>query len=97
MANNGTLTTRTITIPDTGGKNKYLQLTWTASQSVENNTSTISWTLSTSGTYPYWVYYSKTKVVIDGVTVYWREAKTAQEAGTIATGTVTLTHDSQGD
>ena len=95
--NNGTLTTRTITIPDTGGKNKYLQLTWSASQSVENNTSTISWTLSTSGTYPYWVYYSKTKVVIDGVTVYWREAKTAQEAGTIATGTVTLTHDSQGD
>lgn len=97
MANNGTLTTRSITIPDTGGKNKYLQLTWTATQSVENNTSTISWTLSTSGTYPYWVYYSKTKVVIDGATVYWREAKTAQEAGTIATGTVTLTHDSQGD
>ena len=97
MANNGTLTTRSITIPDTGGKNKYLQLTWTASQSVENNTSTISWTLSTSGTYPYWVYYSKTKVVIDGQTVYWQEAKTQQEAGTIATGTVTLTHDSQGD
>ena len=97
MALSGSITSRTITIPDTGGKNKYLQLTWTATQSVENNTSTISWTLSTSGTYPYWVYYSKTKVVIDGVTVYWREAKTAQEAGTIATGTVTLTHDSQGD
>lgn len=97
MALSGSITSRTITIPDTGGKNKYLQLTWTATQSVENNTSTITWTLSTSGTYPYWVYYSKTKVVIDGVTVYWREAKTAQEAGTIATGTVTLTHDSQGD
>lgn len=97
MALSGSITSRTITIPDTGGKNKYLQLTWTATQSVENNTSTISWTLSTSGTYPYWVYYSKTKVVIDGVTVYWREAKTAQDAGTIATGTVTLTHDSQGD
>lgn len=97
MALSGSITSRTITIPDTGGKNKYLQLTWTATQSVENNTSTINWTLSTSGTYPYWVYYSKTKVVIDGVTVYWREAKTAQEAGTIATGYVTLTHDSQGD
>ena len=97
MALSGSITSRTITIPDTGGKNKYLQLTWTATQSVENNTSTISWTLSTSGTYPYWVYYSKTKVVIDGQTVYWREAKTAQEAGTIATGQVTLTHDSQGD
>ena len=101
MALSGSITSRTITIPDTGGKNKYLQLTWTASQSVENNTSTISWTLSTSGTYPYWVYYSKTKVVIDGQTVYWREAKTAQEAGVIASsatyGTVTLTHDSQGD
>lgn len=97
MALSGSITSRTITIPDTGGKNKYLQLTWTATQSVENNTSTISWTLSTSGTYPYWVYYSKTKVVIDGVTVYWREAKTAQEAGVIASDTVTLTHDSQGD
>lgn len=97
MALSGSITSRTITIPDTGGKNKYLQLTWSAVQSIENNTSTITWTLSTSGTYPYWVYYSKTKVVIDGVTVYWREAKTQQEAGVIATDTVTLTHDSQGD
>lgn len=97
MALSGSITSRTITIPDTGGKNKYLQLTWSAVQSIENNTSTITWTLSTSGTYPDWVYYSKTKVVIDGATVYWREAKTAQEAGVIATDTVTLTHDSQGD
>ena len=97
MANNGTLTTGSITIPDTGGRNKYLQLTWTAAQSIENNTSTISWTLTTSGTYPYWVYYSKTRVVIDGQTVYWREAKTQQEAGTIANGTITLAHNSVGE
>ena len=97
MALSGSITTNSITIPDTGGKNKYMTLTWTATQSVENNTSTISWTLSTSGTYPYWVIYSKTKVVIDGVTVYWREAGTQQNPGTISSGTVTLTHNSVGD
>ncbi len=95
MALSGSITTNTINVPDAG--TRYMTLTWTATQSVENNTSTIRWTLSTSGTYPYWVYYSKTKVVIDGVTVYWREAKTQQEAGTIASDTITLTHDSQGD
>lgn len=97
MALSGTLNSNAVTIPDTGGTKRTLTLTWTATQSVENNTSTISWTLSTSGGYPYWVYYSKTKVVIDGVTVYWREAKTQQPTGTIATGTVTLTHNSVGD
>lgn len=95
MALSGSITTNTINVPDAG--TRYMTLTWTATQSVENNTSTISWTLSTSGTYPYWVYYSKTKVVIDGVTVYWREAKTQQPTGTIATGTVTLTHNNVGD
>ena len=97
MALSGTITSNNVTIPGENGKYKYLQLSWTATQSIANNTSTISWTLSTDGTYPYWVIYSKTKVVIDGTTVYWREASTQQSAGTIATGTVTLTHNSVGD
>lgn len=76
---------------------RRLTFSWTATQSIENNTSTISWTLSTAGGYPYWIYYSKTKVVIDGTTVYYVEGKQQVPPGTIASGTVTLTHNSVGD
>lgn len=76
---------------------RRLTFSWTATQSIANNTSTISWTLSTSGGYPYWIYYSKTKVVIDGQTVYYVEGRQQIPPGTIATGTVTLTHNSVGD
>lgn len=76
---------------------RRLTFSWTATQSIANNTSTISWTLSTSGGYPYWIYYSKTKVVIDGTTVYYVEGKQQIAPGTIATGTVTLTHNAVGD
>ena len=76
---------------------RRLTFSWTATQSIANNTSTISWTLSTSGGYPYWIYYSKTKVVVDGATVYYVEGKQQISPGTIATGTVTLTHNSVGE
>lgn len=76
---------------------RRLTFSWTATQNIANNTSTINWTLSTSGGYPYWIYYSKTKVVIDGTTVYYVEGRQQIPPGTIATGTVTLTHNSVGD
>lgn len=76
---------------------RRLVFSWSATQNIANNTSTINWTLSTSGGYPYWIYYSKTKVVIDGQTVYYVEGKQQVPPGTIATGTITLTHNSVGE
>ena len=95
MALSGTLVTNKTYDPDNDWRT--LTFSWTATQSIANNTSTVSWTLTTEGSYPYWVNYQKTKVVIDGATVYDRPNITQQPTGTIATGTVTLTHNSVGD
>lgn len=95
MALSGSLVTNKTYDPDNDWRT--LTFSWTATQSIANNTSTISWTLTTEGSYPYWVNYQKTKVVIDGATVFDRPAITQQPTGTIASGTVTLTHNSVGD
>lgn len=85
-----------------GYNGRHLVFSWTeTSQSTENNTTTISWTLKGAGTAPSGYYLTgNIKLVIDGVTVYSRGKNDRFElynGTTVATGTHTLTHDEEGN
>lgn len=82
----------------TGYEGRYLTLSWTATQSIANNTSTISWTLAGAGTASSsWYYAGNFKVVIAGETVYSSETRIQLYNGTtVATGTKTITHNNDG-
>lgn len=85
-----------------GYNGRHLVFSWTeTSQSTENNTTTISWTLKGAGTAPSGYYMTgNIKLVIDGTTVYSRGRDDRFElynGTTVATGTHTLTHDDEGD
>lgn len=90
MALSGTVKTNA----DSNGR--YYQLSWTATQSAANNTSTISWTLSAQGYSGYWVAERTLYVIIDGATVYSKSDRVERKVGTIKTGTKTITHNSNG-
>lgn len=90
MALSGTVKTNA----DSNGR--YYQLSWTATQSAANNTSTISWTLSAQGYSGYWVAERTLYVTIDGATVYSKSDRVERKVGTIKTGTKTITHNSNG-
>ena len=90
MALSGTVKTNA----DSNGR--YYQLSWTATQSTANNTSTISWTLSAQGYSGNWVAERTLYVTIDGATVYNKSDRVERKVGTIKTGTKTITHNSNG-
>lgn len=90
MALSGTVKTNA----DSNGR--YYQLSWTATQSTANNTSTISWTLSAQGYSGNWVAERTLYVTIDGATVYSKSDRVERKVGTIKTGTKTITHNSNG-
>lgn len=89
MALSGTLTTNAVQ------EGRYYTLSWTASQSIDNNQSTISWTLSCAGGVAWYAERTLT-VVIAGETVYSKSARVERYAGTIASGTKVISHDSAG-
>lgn len=96
MALSGSVTTGTWKSSD--GKTRSYTLSWSATQDVSTNKSTISWTLKTSGTYPYNVAERTVKAVIAGTTVYSKTDRVMRGANTtLKTGTITLTHDSSGN
>ena len=85
-----------------------LVLSWTASQSVEGNTSTINWTLKTYGTMTSgWWYYAgpinmsmtATAGTLGGSRSYSNSSRIKLKGGgtIIASGTATLTHNSSGN
>lgn len=90
MALSGTVKTNA----DSNGR--YYQLSWTATQSTANNTSTISWTLSAQGYSGGWLAERTLYVTIDGATVYNKSDRVERKVGTIKTGTKTITHNSNG-
>lgn len=90
MALSGTVKTNA----DSNGR--YYQLSWTATQSTANNTSTISWTLSAQGYSGGWVAERTLYVTIDGATVYNKSDRVERKVGTIKTGTKTITHNNNG-
>lgn len=75
---------------------RYLKLSWTATQSVANNTSTIKWTLSAAGGNVNWYTTGPVTVTIDGDTVYSNPSREDMYTGTIASGTKTISHNSDG-
>lgn len=78
------------------GEGRYYTLSWTATQSITNNTSTISWTLSTAGGYSSWITERTVYVDIDGERVFSKTNAVDRYRGTIATGTKTISHNSDG-
>lgn len=92
MALSGSVTT-------TSSYNRSVTLSWSASQSVANNTSTISWTLKGSGSASGWVRVSELRVKINGSQVYYRSSDNHTDcySGTqLASGTTTISHNSDG-
>lgn len=75
---------------------RYYKLSWTAKQSIANNTSTISWTLEALGGSSSWYAERTLTVYIGGTKVYSKENRVERYTGTIKTGTITLTHNSAG-
>ena len=76
---------------------RYYTLSWSASQSIANNQSTISWTLTANGGNASWYAERTVEVVIAGSTVYSKTARVQRYKGTVASGTLTLSHDSVGN
>lgn len=75
---------------------RYLQLKWTAKQSVANNTSTVSWTLSAVGGNASWYKTGPVTCVINGTTVYSASSRVNMYTGVIDSGTITINHNSNG-
>lgn len=81
----------------TAYSNRYLTLSWTATQNIANNTSTISWTLKGAGSASGYYKAGNFKVVIAGETVYSSSTRINLYSGTVvASGTKVITHNSNG-
>ena len=93
MASSGSFNT-------TGYQGRYLTFSWSvSSQSVANNTTTISWTLKGAGNaQSNWYRAGNFKVVINGSTVYSSSTRIQLYDGTlVASGNYTMTHDTAGN
>lgn len=95
MANSGSLNTSAY-------DGYYLVLSWTEqSQNIENNTTTIAWTLKGVGKYENAYYLTQNiKVIIDGKTVFNKPKSEGQvrlyNGTVVASGTHTFTHNADG-
>lgn len=92
MASSGTLNS-------TGYEGRFVQFTWsTVSQSIANNTSTISWTLKGAGNAQSgWYKSGAFKVVIDGSVEFTKSDRIQLYNGTtIASGTKVISHNGDG-
>lgn len=74
---------------------RYYTLSWEATQSVTDNTSTVSWTLSTTGGKT-WYAERTLKVVVAGKTVVNKTDRVERYAGTVASGTISISHNGDG-
>ena len=71
---------------------------WTASQSVSNNTSTVKWTLKATGSGQGWIAERTVNVKINGSTKWSKSDRVERYIGdTVATGTFTVNHNSAGE
>ena len=97
MALSGSFVTSAWTSAD-GDKSRLL-FEWSATQSIDGNSSTISWVLKGSVTNSSYVKAGGFKVVIDGETVYSKSTdyRISLYNGTVvASGTKTITHKNDG-
>lgn len=92
MASSGSFNTN-------GYQGRYLTFSWSvSSQSIESNSSTISWSLKGAGNASSsWYNAGNFKVVINGVTVYSSSTRIKLYNGTVvASGNLTIAHGSDG-
>lgn len=99
MASSGSISTNKYTF--NSGKTLGLKLSWSIkSQSIANNTSTLSWTLQCEGTYPsgYTVKAGPVTATINGTKVVNTTSRFDMEGGGKykKTGTITITHTADG-
>lgn len=84
----------------TGYQGRYLTFAWSlSSQSIENNSSVISWTLKGAGNASSsWYNAGNFKVVVNGTTVYSSSTRIKLYNGTtVASGNLTINHGSDGN
>lgn len=93
MAKSGSITTN-----ESHGRS--VKLSWSlSSQSVENNQSTLSWSITGAGSASGWVMTGGFKAIINGATVYSTSTDTRIQlySGTyVASGTTKITHNADG-
>ena len=89
MALSGTLNTNDY-------DDRFYQVRWTATQSINNNSSTINWTVSALGGGTRWFAERTLKVVIAGKTVIDKTDRVERYDGEIASGSFTLSHAADG-
>ena len=97
MALTGSVTTNAYTYQ---GISRSVTLSWTATQNINSNTSTISWELKGDGSTAGSIYVSEIRITIDGVQAYYRDTSTHTNCyyGTlICSGTQTVYHDGDGN
>ena len=76
---------------------RYYELSWTATQSTINNTSTISWTLKALGGRSHFYTEYVLKVMLGGQTLIDKTDAYYRYKGTIKSGSFTLTHNLLGE
>lgn len=76
---------------------RYYRVTCDASQSIPNNSSTVTWKLEALGGNSSWYAERTLEVVIAGKTVYNKSDRVQRYLGVIASGTIPISHDNQGD
>lgn len=97
MALSGSVTTGAYTCSN--GGTRTVICSWTATQSIANNTTTISWEIKAGGTYSGYVQVSELKLTIDGTVVYSRSSSNHTDCyngKSLQTGTTTVTHANDG-
>lgn len=91
MASNGSFNTNSY-------DGRHVQFSWNvASQSVANNNTTINWSISAVGGRSSWYKSNPTGVYINGNCVYYNGTRVQQYKGTIASGSYTIGHNSEGN
>ena len=91
MASNGSFNTNSY-------DGRHVQFSWNvASQSVVNNNTTINWSISAVGGNSSWYRSNPTSVYINNNCVYYNGTRVQQYKGTIASGSYTIGHNSEGN
>lgn len=75
---------------------RYYRLDWTATQSVENNISTVSWKISCAGGNDSWYAERTVKLTLNGTQVYSKSERIERKKGTVASGTIKIAHAADG-
>ncbi len=98
MALNGTIKSSTATVVSSDKYPRHLVLEWNATQNIENNTSTITYTLKAGGnSTTSWCNTGKIKVTLDGTTIY-EKSSSFQMFGqqVLKSGSLTVSHNAEG-